>query len=241
MRASKIFVFWIVFCNLASTFYYSILVLYKIYTRQWLAREQIDDFLRRWSSRLLSLIKLNYSVVGKEHCNYLPGRCYIIMSNHASMYDIPIIFCTMPGSIRMLAKRELFKVPIWGKAMGAAEFLSISRGASKQAVKDLQLAQKKMEDGIILWVSPEGTRSRTGKLLPFKRGGFLLALQTKAIIIPVGIRGAGRVLPPDTLTINLYQKVDVSVGEPIDTKNYDKEHLQQLMDVVAQQITTLSE
>jgi len=96
-----------------------------------------------------------------------------------------------------------------------------------------------MEDGIILWIAPEGTRSRTGKLNKFKKGGFMVALQTNAIIIPVGIRGSEKVLPPDTWRSRIGQHVEIHVGEPIDTSGYALEGRDALMEKVWKEINVL--
>jgi 1-acyl-sn-glycerol-3-phosphate acyltransferase len=158
------------------------------------------------------------------------------MSNHASHYDIPLTMATIPGSLRMLVKKELCRIPIWGRAMKASEYISIDRTDRHQAKKDLELAKQKMESGIILWMAPEGTRSRTGELQPFKKGGFLLAFQTDAIIIPMSIRGAFNVLPPKTLDFQLHQHVDIHFSQPIDTKNYSIRDRERLMKDVEQAI-----
>lgn len=89
-----------------------------------------------------------------------------------------------------------------------------------------------MESGIVLWAAPEGTRSPDGRLLPFKKGCFHLALDTEAVIVPVAIRGIHRVLPARTWQINLGQPVDVRVGRPIDTAGRDKAALAELMQEV---------
>jgi len=151
------------------------------------------------------------------------------MVNHRSHYDIPLSFVSLPGSIRMLTKNELFKIPIWGKGMKAAEFISIDRKNLEQALKDLDEARRLMLSGIVLWVAPEGSRSRTGKLGEFKKGGFMLALQTGAIIIPVGIKGSETILPPDSLDFYLNRKVDITIGEPLDAALYNVDQRDALM------------
>jgi 1-acyl-sn-glycerol-3-phosphate acyltransferase len=142
------------------------------------------------------------------------------MSNHASLYDIPLIYAALPGSIRMIAKKELFRIPLWGYTTKKIEVLSIDRSNSAQAKLDLNYAKEKMRSGIVLWIAPEGTRSRHGKLNSFKKGGFILALETGATIIPVGIRGSDKILPPGTWHFGLNQKVEIHIGEPIDSTQY---------------------
>ena len=134
----------------------------------------------------------------------------------AGALTILISFVALPGSIRMLAKSELYRIPVLGLTMRLAEFPSINRHKRNQALADLARARQMMESGIVLWAAPEGTRSRTGELLPFKKGCFHLALDTEAVIVPVAIRGIHKVLPARSWRFNLGQQVSVHIGEPID-------------------------
>ena len=230
----------IVIRSIWQTFWVSTRILALAYSgRQ--TRARIDRLTRQWAHNLLKYVKLKFRVINPEGCHYPPGRCIILMCNHSSLYDIPLAISALPGSIRMLAKRELFQVPIWGAAMSKAEFVSVDRKNSAQAIKDLQLAKAKMQDGVILWISPEGTRSDTGKLLRFKKGGFILAIQTGAIIIPVGIRGANNVLPARTLQFNLNQQVELHIGQPVDAATYTLESRELLMEKVRQSLLTLAD
>ena len=101
------------------------------------ARERADRRLRWWSKRLLDMAEVHTEVRNPHGVDLPAGRPVIIMSNHASLYDIPIIFVSLPGSIRMLTKKELFRVPIWGRGMRAGEFISIDRHDRVQAMRDL--------------------------------------------------------------------------------------------------------
>lgn len=203
-----------------------------------LDRSRVDRYTRRWAVLLLRLVRMDLSVVG-EAPDLSDGRRYIILCNHASHYDIPAIFATMPGSIRMLAKAELYRIPLLGITMRTAEFPSINRRKRTQALKDLERARAMMESGIVLWAAPEGTRSRSGELLPFKKGCFHLALDTDAVIIPVGIRGISKVLPARSWRFNLGQPVSVHIGEPVDTREYSREQLDTLMLETRQRIQGL--
>lgn len=202
-------------------------------------RKRTDKVIRWWSRKMLKIAHVNYQVFNSQQVEFLPNKSYVIMSNHASHYDIPLSFVAFAeGSIRMIAKKELFRVPLWGKALHTAEFISIDRKNRRQAVKDLQFAREKMRSGIIPWIAPEGTRTRTGEIQPFKKGGFVLASQTEAIIIPMGIRGSGKILPPDTWDFHTGQKVEIHIGEPVDSKDYV--HIQELMAAVENKIKNLA-
>ncbi len=163
------------------------------------------------------------------------------MSNHSSLYDIPITFVAVPGTIRMLTKKELFRVPVWGRGLEAGEFISIDRRDRRQAMQDLERAKEKMKSGVTVWIAPEGTRSRSGFIGPFKKGGFMLALQTGATIIPVGIRGARQVLPARTLRFHLGCRSEVHIGRPIDAALYDLSTRDELMEEVSRAIAELAD
>jgi 1-acyl-sn-glycerol-3-phosphate acyltransferase len=231
MKAGKIYTYWIILRSILVTLRISSAILLTDLFGK-LTRKKVDRFLQKWTKQLLRLIKLSYTVVDPYHLKLDQTHTYIIMSNHSSLYDIPLIILALPGSIRMMAKTELFRVPLWGNAMKHSEFVPISRAGGKHVTRDLKYAKKVMESGIVLWIAPEGTRSRTGKLNVFKKGGFLLARQAKAIIIPVGIRGIRKVLPPKTLDFNLGEHVEVHIGKPIDTTEYAPAQRDQLVDDV---------
>lgn len=227
----------VVLGSVGLTALYSALILLRALFGR-LNRGIVDKYCREWSAALLRLVRANLTVRGAVP-DFGDGRRYIVLCTHASHYDIPVSFVSLPGSIRMLAKRELFKIPLLGQAMRAGEFPSIDRSNRAQAVKDLARARAMMESGIVLWAAPEGTRSGDGKLLPFKKGCFHLALDTEAVIVPVAIRGIHQVLPARTWQINLGQPVDVRVGDPLETAGKSKEDLPEVMAEVRRRLETL--
>jgi len=224
--------------SFAITLWISIVAIYRLH-RGLFTRRYCDSLLRWWSRKLLRYVGMNCRTFNLDEEVFRGGKPVIIMTNHSSLYDIPIMFVTLPGSIRMLTKKDLFKVPIWGKGLETGEFIPIDRDNRRQAIKDLAQARKKMESGIILWIAPEGTRSRTGDLGPFKKGGFMLALRSKAIIVPVGIRGAREVLPARSCTFSLGRQVEVHVGSPIDAASRSAAGVETLMKEVESQLRAL--
>ncbi|WP_111494323.1 lysophospholipid acyltransferase family protein [Marinobacter bohaiensis] len=220
----------VVLGSIGVTSLYSSLILVRALLGR-LTRERVDRYTRDWSALLLRLVRVNLNVEGRIP-DFEDGRRYLILCSHASHYDIPLSFVALPGSIRMLAKKELFRIPLLGPAMRAGEFPSIDRSNHQRALEDLQTARDMMESGIVLWAAPEGTRSADGSLGTFKKGCFHLALDTQAVIVPVGIRGNEKVLPARTCQINLGQPVDFVVGEPLDTAGYGREQLPELMEAV---------
>jgi 1-acyl-sn-glycerol-3-phosphate acyltransferase len=206
------------------------------------SRPWVDRALFLWSTRLLNLVKVTCKVSNPDAVEPQLGKATIIVCNHTSLYDIPISLQIFPQhSIRMLAKKELSKVPILGKGMTASEFPFIDRKNRSQSLKDLEHARQLMESGIVMLIFPEGTRSEDGKVAPFKKGSFITAIEAKATIIPVGIRGAYDILPARTMQFNLNQTAEIHVGQPIDAALYTVENKEELIEKVHQAVKKLVE
>jgi 1-acyl-sn-glycerol-3-phosphate acyltransferase len=231
---------WVLLRSVAVTLRITLVTLWEIQRRVY-RREEGDARLRWWSHRLLDLAKMRYRVFNPSAVEIEPGRPTILMSNHSSLYDIPLIFLAIDGSIRMLTKHELFRVPIWGRGMQAAEFISIDRHDHARARADLERAKEKLESGIAVWIAPEGTRSSSGRLLDFKKGGFMLALQTGATIIPIGIRGAREALPPRSFLLRPGTQAEVHIGPPIEASQYGPEMRDRLMADLRREIARLAD
>jgi 1-acyl-sn-glycerol-3-phosphate acyltransferase len=228
MQTSKIQTYWLIFLTGIVTFYESFLVLLFV-VMGICTRARIDKLTYRWSKKLLKIVKAAVEISDPYNLTLLENKQYIIMSNHLSHYDIPIIFTSLPGSIRMIAKSELFKIPILGLAMKNAEILNIDRNNLEHFIVDLRNARLKMLSGIIPWIAPEGTRSRSGQLQAFKKGGFLLAKKNNAVIIPVAIIGSNNILPPDTLNFGIGAHIKVKICQQIDTTCYKSNEVRRLM------------
>lgn len=214
-------------------------VFYLSYSKQRSHLDVFDQALRDWSQDLLRILQVSCTVHNPQQVAIQPGQNTIIMSNHTSLFDIPLLFTAFPAnSIRMLAKKELFRIPLFGRAMKISGFPAVDRKDTRQALRDLEVVKQQMEQGIIPWIAPEGTRSRDGSLGGFKKGGFMLALQTGATIIPVGIRGAAGIIPPDTFQLHSGQQVSVHIQAPIHATDYSVETRQAFIDAVRASIAT---
>lgn len=117
-----------------------------------------------------------------------------------------------------------------------AEFVALDRKNPRQAIKDIRYAKTLMEQGIVFWIAPEGTRSRTGKLQRFKTGGFKLSMEAGATIIPIGIVGSGEVMAAKSLRINKGKHVDIHIGRPVDSSKYSRKNREDLILNVESQI-----
>jgi len=239
MRATLLQKVRIMAVTLYATLRITFIVIYRVNLRGGYPRWFGDKWLKWWAGKLVGAVGIDYTLIDPNKIEIEPGKRYIIMSNHRSHYDIPLMTLAMPGSVRMLTKKEFFKVPLWGRGLKHGEFISIDRSDLEQAKKDLASARAKMESGIVLWIAPEGTRSRTGRLGPFKKGGFVMAIESGATIIPVGVQGTENVLPPKTMDFVLDQKVTITVGSPIEASRFDMEHKDLLIEEVRAAIAQL--
>ena len=132
----------------------------------------------------------------------------IFMANHQSDFDILIVLAHIPGQFRWIAKKELFKIPIFGKAMRNAGYIEIDRQNHEKALKSLDEAAQKIREGKSVVTFPEGTRSRDGKIRPFKQGMFHLAIRAGVPIVPISIIGAREIMPKRTLKVKARQDHD---------------------------------
>lgn len=242
-KAGVLRALWVIVYSIASTGKHCILTLYQAFSSKKdpvKRRAKIDNIIYRWGMSLVRAPKLRWTVQGDLESQVESDRCVIILANHSSAYDIPLLFAALPGSIRMISKKELFKIPLLSRAMKAAEILSIDRQNRQQAIKDLAIAKEKMKSGIRICMFPEGTRSKTGELLPLKKGAIRLAIDTNAIIIPVAIQDIYKVLPNKKwLDMRLHQDVTINIGNAIDCREFDVEHRNQLRDIVYNSLGTL--
>ncbi len=181
-------------------------------------KETCDNRLAGWGIKLIEHAKIDVEVHGRE--NMKPGETYLVMSNHQSLYDVPVLFYVIGGTIRMITKKELFKVPIFGGAMREAGFISIDRQNRNRAVESLAEAKEKLGRGVHIWIAPEGTRSKTGELLPFKKGAFALALDAMLPVLPVTLDGTRHALPNKGLRSIPGAQVKVTLHPPIDPNAY---------------------
>jgi len=194
-------------------------------------RIKTDEKAELWANRMLDAVQATCSLKG-ELPDFHDGRPYVIICNHSSHYDIPAVFATIPASVRMVGKKELFAIPFFGWSMRRHEFVCIDRRNRDQAVKDLAKARDLLKSGIVIWIAAEGTRSRTGELQPFKKGVFMLAIDAQAVIVPMMLEGTSRVLPADTFNFSTGEHITVNVGPCVDTAGMTAENRDDLMSKV---------
>ncbi|MBI5969130.1 MAG: 1-acyl-sn-glycerol-3-phosphate acyltransferase [Deltaproteobacteria bacterium] len=190
-------------------------------------------FQRTWGKWLLRTNGIHVNAVGLEHLG--KDRAYILISNHASILDIPGIIAAIPLPVRFIAKRSLIWFPIFGWVLYLSGHILIDRESSLSALKSLKRAVALMENGTCVIVFAEGTRSPDGQVKEFKRGAFLLALQSKVPILPISISGTFQMLPrhgwcfwPAT--------IEIHVDKPIPTQGIPLREIRPLIQRVRETI-----
>jgi 1-acyl-sn-glycerol-3-phosphate acyltransferase len=169
-----------------------------------------------------------------------PGEGYVFLANHCSWYDIPALLSSLPGRVRFAAKRGLFQVPFLGWAMKSGGFLPVDRQDRSRAREAFAVAVEELGSGGSVLFFPEGTRSPDGQLLPFQRGGFLLALKSGLRVVPVGVRGSFEVMPRSSFRVRP-GVIHVRFGEPLDPAEYGLRGRKELMEEVRRRIEGLTE
>ncbi len=171
---------------------------------------------RMWSRGLLLASGVRVRVLEPPPAS-ATDRPSVVMANHQSLLDIPVLIVTMPGQGRFMAKRALFHIPVFGWALAAGGFIPVDRTDRRRAGETFSAAADRLRRGASVFVFPEETRSRDGRLLPFRRGGFLLAIKTGAPIVPAGIRGTFELRRPGSLWARP-GLVEVRYGDAIEAK-----------------------
>jgi len=199
----------------------------------------------RWSlvlQRLWARILLRASGVRLEriYAEELPpdGR-FVFLANHQSLYDIPALLESVPVDFRFLAKRALFKIPIFGWALAAAGTVAVDRKDRSHAQETFAAAVDRLRSGVSIVIFPEETRSLDGAIGPFRSGGLLLALKSGLPVVPVGIRGSLAVQPKGSFWVKP-GKVVVSFGIPIASGQYSVREKRKMADDLRRRIGRLA-
>jgi 1-acyl-sn-glycerol-3-phosphate acyltransferase len=195
----------------------------------WICREL-------WSPVLLWAGGAQLVVHGQENVD--PKRPTIYVANHQSTLDIPALFLAVPVNFRYVAKSQLKWVPFVGVYLWFAGHILVNRSHRQAAITSLQAAGRKIRGGTSIFLYPEGTRSPDGRILPFKKGPFALALEARVPICPVTIEGTRKIMPKNSWNI-VPGPVHVTIGKPIDTTGFadnDREGLARaIREVIIQQ------
>jgi 1-acyl-sn-glycerol-3-phosphate acyltransferase len=159
---------------------------------------------RFWSRGVLWICGLPLRVGGAEQLER--GRTYVFVSNHASLFDIPSVIAGAPGNVRIVYKKELERIPIFGWCL--------NRGNRADAMRSVEEAARKIREGDSVLLFAEGTRTLDGKLQSFKRGAFNLAVRSGVPVVPLTINGTFSILRKGSIAINS-GPVEIVLGSPI--------------------------
>lgn len=184
---------------------------------------------RFWAKSVLFISRVKVEVKGISNVD--PTRSYIFMPIHQGNFDIPVLLGCLPFQFRWLAKAELFKIPIFGRAMRGCGYISIDRSNRRSAFESLQKAAETIRSGVTVLVFPEGTRSMDGRIRPFKTGGFVLTIGAGVPIIPIIIRGTYSIMPKSNLIIKP-GTVTLEILEPVETTNYTRKTKDDLIEKI---------
>lgn len=182
---------------------------------------------RAWARSILLAAGVKVSVKGFSNID--PERSYIYMCNHQSNSDIPILLGRLPVQFRWLAKIELFRIPVLGHSMRGCGYISIDRSNRRSAIRSLNEAAGIIRGGVSVMIFPEGTRSWDGRIQPFKKGGFVLAIKSGVPIAPIVIHGARAIMPRGRKKVRP-GPVSIEILPPVETTDYNLKDKGKLMD-----------
>jgi len=171
---------------------------------------------RGWSRNVLRLSGVKIQVTGKEYLD--PNSNYVYITNHSSLFDIPIIFTALEDNVRIMYKKELENIPIFGYCLKVSPFIAVTRTDPRNAMRSIEEAVETIRRDTSVIVYPEGTRSKTGELGTFKRGAFMVASRSGKPIVPVAIVGSSQILLKGTYYFNR-RNIKVVIHKPIQTQS----------------------
>jgi 1-acyl-sn-glycerol-3-phosphate acyltransferase len=201
-----------IFTGLWSMFWMSAAVVARVVTGN--SETSLRWARTKWSAGLFWACGVRTQVEGLENVDFTKPHVFVV--NHQSMIDIPVMQYVLPVNIHFIAKKELLSVPFLGWYMKAAGMIPVDRKNGPEAVETLRKSALRVAGGESVIAFAEGTRSRTGVIVPFKKGAFMLALQAGVPVVPCAIEGARHALPPDGFAVRP-ELIRVRVGKPIAT------------------------
>lgn len=183
----------------------------------------------------LALAGIRYRVSGGEN---VPGTAVVFCSNHESNVDPPVLFEALHPRLHILYKAELHKFPVMGTVFDIGGFVPIERNDRESAMRSIAMGAESLRAGNSFLIFPEGTRSRSGDLLPFKKGGFIMAIEAQAPVVPVAISGGRAAMRKGSPIVRPVQ-VTVRIGRPVPTAGLTLNERDALIAQVRQEVAKL--
>lgn len=171
-----------------------------------------------WAKSLVLAAGAKIELYGMDHIDL--NKSYVFTGNHQSHIDVVAVFSILPLTVRYIAKKELFKFPVFGWAMSAAGIIKVDRSNREKAIKSIEKAGQTIKNGVSVILFPEGTRSSDGEIHAFKKGAFVLASKSKVPVIPISISGTRNILKKHSLSLKP-GKVKIVFSKPIESTNYN--------------------
>jgi 1-acyl-sn-glycerol-3-phosphate acyltransferase len=184
----------------------------------------------------LALSGIRVRVAGLEHAPR--GRAAVYCANHQSNVDPPILFDAVHPQLHILFKAELDAIPILTRAFRYGGFIAVDRGNKEAALRSIDAGAASIRSGTSFLIFPEGTRSRTAELLPFKKGGFIMAIKAQAPIVPVAVQGGRDSMRRGSWIIRPVT-VSVRIGEPIESAGLTLDRRNELIETTRARIAAL--
>ena len=183
----------------------------------------------------LALVGIRYRVAGRD---YVPASAVVFCANHESNVDPPVLFRALHPYLHILYKAELHKFPIMGTVLDVGGFVPIERSDRDKAAQSIARGAESLGAGNSFLIFPEGTRSRTGHLLPFKKGGFIMAIRAQVPIVPVSVQGGKAAMRRGSAIVRPV-RVSVRIGRPIPTAGLTLDDRDQVIATVREAIENL--
>jgi 1-acyl-sn-glycerol-3-phosphate acyltransferase len=183
----------------------------------------------------LGVSGIRYRVAGLEH---VPARAVVFCANHQSNVDPPVLFEALHPQVHILYKAELNALPLLARAFRVGGFIPVDRRNKEAAMRSIEAGARSIRGGNSFLIFPEGTRSRTADLLPFKKGGFIMAIKAQAPIVPVAVQGGRDAMSKGSKIIRPVM-VSIRVGEPIETAGLELSRRDELIARTRERIEAL--
>ena len=182
-----------------------------------------------WALRLAGV---RTRVSGREN---VPRSPCVFVANHISNLDPPAVACAIPQRVALLAKKEVFRIPLLARAFLLAQMIPVDRADRASALASVELAIKNLRSGVSYLIFPEGTRSPDGRMKPFKKGSFVMAIRAGVPIVPVSVSGAHHLMRKGSIAIRPGE-VGVHFGAPISMQGFSVEERDKLVRLVEQAV-----